>query len=99
MANALPARDNYKPSASFEIAKEVSAGRVTMPTTKVQLVFPIYCMPIKISSRRFNWQIQDGNVLYGLGTFGYLTKGSCDHGISQGRCHRRIAWWYAISLS
>jgi hypothetical protein len=77
----LEIRDNYDPSTSVTLAKEVSVGRLTRPLTKAQLASIICQTPIDNTISSFNCQTWVGDALERLATAGYLTQKDCNDGV------------------
>ena len=77
----LETKNNYDPTTSSRLAKEVSVGRLTTPMTKAQLAGFIYQTPVDNSSYEYNCQTWVGDALQRLATAGYITQDAYDGGI------------------
>lgn len=79
----LETKDNYDPTRSTRLAKEVRVGSLRTPMTKAQLAALLYQTPIKNRDREFDCQKWVGDALQRLATAGYILQKDCDSGIDR----------------
>jgi hypothetical protein len=79
----LETKDNYDPTKSTRLAKEVRVGSLRTPMTKAQLAALLYQTPIKNKDREVDSRKWFGDALQRLATAGYILQKDCDSGIDR----------------